>query len=90
MPEGTDQGWSRLTESYQRGEARSRRYYESFWGQFRDVEVSNASGQPPDRAEATLTYRYKSGRVDVERRAFRFVNDDGQLKISESYVITRG
>jgi hypothetical protein len=90
MPEGTDQGWSRLTESYQRGEARSRRYYESFWGQFREVEVSNASGRPPNRAEATLTYRYKSGRVDVERRAFRFVNDDGQLKISESYVVSPG
>ncbi len=52
--------------------------------------MSNASGQPPNRAEATLTYRYKSGRVDVERRAFRLVNEDGQLKISQSYVVSRG
>jgi hypothetical protein len=79
-----------LTASYQRGEARSRAYYESFWGQFSEVEVSNVSGQPPDRVEATLTYRFKSGRVDVERRMFRLVNEDGQFKISRSTVVSRG
>ena len=59
------------------------RQYERFWGQFSRVTVSDVSGQPPDRAEATLTYYYKNGRVDIERTAFRLVNEDGQLKISQ-------
>ena len=84
MPAGTDQAWPRMTAWYQANHAGGRSGYERFWGQFSRVTVSNVAGQPPDRAEATLTYYFKSGRVDIERTAFRLVNEGGQLKISRT------
>jgi hypothetical protein len=79
-----------MTASYQTNKAQGRSGYERFWAQFSRVTASNISGQPPDRAEATLTYYYKDGRVETERTVFRLVNENGQLKISQSYVINRG
>jgi eukaryotic-like serine/threonine-protein kinase len=88
MPSGTDQAWPRMTAGYQSGHAGGRSGYEAFWGQFSRVTVSNVSGQPPDRAVATLTYYFTNGQVDTERTAFRLVNEDGQLKISWTDVIS--
>ena len=88
MPADTDAAWPRMTASYQSGHAGGRANFERFWGQFQRVTVSNVSGQPPNRAEATITYYFKSGRVDTERTAFRLVNDDGQLKISRTTVLS--
>ena len=79
-----------MTASYQTNKARGRGGYEAFWGQFSRVTVTNVSGQAPDRAEATLTYYRKNGRVDVERTVFRLVNEDGRLKINQSDVVSRG
>ena len=89
MPAGTDQAWPRMTAWYQANHAGGRSAYERFWGQFSRVTVSNVSGQPPNRAEATLTYYFKSGRVDTERTVFRLVTEDGQLKISRTTVTSR-
>ena len=89
MPSGTDEAWPRMTASYQTNHAGGRAAYEQFWDQFRRVTVSNVSGQPPNRAVATLTYYFKNGRVDVERTAFRLVNEDGRLKISRTTVLSR-
>ncbi|HEV2929652.1 MAG TPA: hypothetical protein VGW74_13235, partial [Propionibacteriaceae bacterium] len=50
------------------------------------VSVSRVIGLPPGRAEATIVYYYKSGRVDTERTGFGLVEQDGQLKISSSTV----
>jgi hypothetical protein len=50
--------------------------------------VSDVTGQPPNRAQATVTYYFKSGRVDTERTAYRFVNDGGKLKISWTDVLS--
>jgi eukaryotic-like serine/threonine-protein kinase len=88
MPSGTDAAWSRMTDAYRTNHAGGRSAYEQFWAKYQRVTVSNVSGQPPDRAEATITYYYKSGRVDTERTAFRFVNDDGRLKISWTDVLS--
>lgn len=81
-----------MTTSYQRGpQAISRSYYESFWGQFSRVTVTNVEGRAPDRAYATIAYHYKnSGRVDRERRMYGLVREAGQLKISRSAVISPG
>ena len=89
MPGGTDQAWPRMTAWYQTNHAGGRSAYERFWGQFSRVTVSDVSAQPPDRAQATITYYFKNGRVDTERTAFRLVNEDGQLKISRTSVLSR-
>ncbi len=89
MPAGTEQGWSLMTARYQERQARSRAVYERFWGQFRQVEVSDVTSDRPDRAVATLTYYRKDGRVEAERTEFRFVDEGGRLKIDRSKVIPR-
>ena len=88
MPAGTDEAWPRMTAWYQTNHAGGRAGYERFWGQISRVTVTDVAGSPPDRAEATLVYYFKSGRVDTERTAYRLVNEGGQLKISRSDVLS--
>ncbi len=45
------------------------------------MDVSNARGEPPHGASATLTYHYKDGRVVTQHTQFRFVRQGGVLKI---------
>ena len=90
MPSGTDAGWPLMTARYQRVQARSRATYEGFWGQFSRVTVSEVSSEASDRATATLTYYRKNGGVEVERTTFRFVQEDGRLKIDRSWLVGRG
>ncbi len=88
MPAGTDEAWPRMTAWYQTNHAGGRSGYERFWGRISRVTVTDVAGLPPDRAEATLVYYFKSGRVDTERTAYRLVNEGGQLKISRSDVLS--
>jgi eukaryotic-like serine/threonine-protein kinase len=88
MPTGTDEAWTRMTANYQTNHAGGRRGYERFWAPIRRVSVSGVVGRPPGRAEATITYFYRSGRVDTERTGFGLVEEGGQLKISSSTVIS--
>jgi serine/threonine protein kinase len=88
VPGDTDAGWSRLTRSYQSANAGSRNSYERFWGSIDRATVSDAEGDPPDEAEATVTYFFKDGRVVRERTAYGLVDDDGVLKINSSRVIS--
>ncbi len=77
-----------MTANYQRDHAGGRSGYESFWRPIARVSASNVSGRPPGRAEATIVYYYKSGRVDTERTAFGLVEQGGMLKISSSTVVS--
>ncbi len=88
MPTGTDQAWPRMTASYQRNKAGSRQAYQRFWDAIGRVSVSGARGLPPGRAQATITYFYKNGRVVTERTAYGLVEEDGQLKINSSTVLS--
>lgn len=88
MPNDTDEGWDRLTSSYQQGRARSRATYERFWGGIDRVSVSRVSADPPNRVVATVTYVYKSGRTVRERTSYRLRQDDGELKINSSTVVS--
>jgi serine/threonine protein kinase len=88
MPAGTDQGWPRMTANYQTNHAGGRSGYERFWAPIGRVSLSGVVGRPPGRAEATITYFYKNGRVDTERTGFGLVEQDGQLKIASSTVIS--
>ena len=88
MPGNTDAAWPRMTENYQTNHAGGRRAYEQFWGNIARVSASNVTANPPDTAEATITYYYKNGRVDQERTRYGLVNDDGRLKIARTEVLS--
>jgi len=83
IPGNLDAGWNMLTPHFQSTRANNRQTYDSYWGGVQRVDVSNASGQSPNRASATLTYHFKDGRVVTEQTGFRFVRRDGALKIDE-------
>lgn len=87
MPTNTDEGWARLTPGFQTGIARNRQYYESFWGGVDRVVATDISGDPPDRAEATISYYFTDGRVAVERTSYRMVLDGATLKLDSSEVL---
>ncbi len=88
MPGNTDQGWSRLTPSYQSSRAGGRGSYNGFWGSIRRVTSNGATGTPPGTAQATITYYFKDGRVVRERTSYGLVNDGGVLKINSSKVLS--
>ena len=88
VPDDTDRSWSMLTPSYQKSPSGGRKAYENFWAAVDRVSVSGVTGKPPDKAEATVTYVYKDGRVVRERTAFGLVDDDGTLKINSSSVLS--
>ena len=88
MPARTDEAWPRMTADYQANHAQGRQAYQRFWDKYSRVSVSGVIGLPPGRAEATITYFYKNGRVDTERTRYGLVEQDGQLKISSSSVIS--
>jgi eukaryotic-like serine/threonine-protein kinase len=88
MPRGTDQGWPRMTASYQSNHAGGRRGYERFWAPVDRVSARNVVGLPPGRAQATIVYYYKNGQVITERTGYGLVEQGGQLKISSSTVLS--
>ena len=90
VPDRRDEAWSRLTSSYQRSPSGGRQGYEAFWRPIERVSIKGAKGNPPDEAEAVITYVYKDGRRLAERTAFGLVEDDGVLKINSSRVVSGG
>ena len=79
-----------MTSSYQQSPSGGRQGYEQFWKPIERVSISGVKGNPPDEAEATITYVYKDGRVSKERTTFGLVEDDGILKINSSRVVDGG
>ena len=90
VPDRRDEAWSRLTSSYQRSPSGGRQGYERFWDAIERVSVARVTGDPPDEAEATITYVYEDGRVVRERTEYGLVEDDGILKINSSQVVGGG
>ncbi|GGK79761.1 serine/threonine-protein kinase [Ornithinimicrobium pekingense] len=88
MPGGRAQAWDRMTADYQTNHAGGFEAYDRFWSAISDVAVSDVEATPPDRVVATLTYTFTDGRVDVERTAYRLVDDGGTLKIAASEVLS--
>jgi hypothetical protein len=81
VPGNLDAGWALLTPHFQKTKALNRQTYDSFWNSVERVGVSSATGEPPNAATATLSYRYKDGRVVTQQTRFLFVRQDGVLKI---------
>jgi eukaryotic-like serine/threonine-protein kinase len=86
MPGGTDQAWPLLTARYQADKTGGRAAYQRFWDQFSSVSATDVSATPPGTVQATITYRFKDGRVSRERTTFGLVVDGGVLKIDSSSV----
>jgi eukaryotic-like serine/threonine-protein kinase len=77
-----------MTASYQANHAGGRRSYERFWGAIGRVRVRDVTASPPSRAQATLTYYFKDGRVVIERTSYVLVRQGGTLKINDSTVLS--
>ena len=88
VPDDTDAGWARLTDSYRQSTTGGRKSYENFWDEVDRVRVSRVAGNPPDQAVATVTYYYEDGRVVDERTQYGLASDDGVLKINSSRVLS--
>ncbi|MDD7918270.1 serine/threonine-protein kinase [Actinomycetospora callitridis] len=86
LPNRLDEGWQRLTPSFQRSTAGGFDNYRAFWGSMSQVTVRGVSPSGGDEVDATVTYRYANGREVDERTVFRmvFVNSiwkiDGQRR----------
>jgi eukaryotic-like serine/threonine-protein kinase len=87
VPDDTDKSWPLMTKNYQQNTSGGRQSYQRFWDQVDSVKVSKVKASPPDRVDATVTYR-RGGSVSVERTSFRLVRDDGVLKIDHSSVLS--
>ncbi|MVA74634.1 protein kinase [Auraticoccus sp. F435] len=88
MPDRTDDAWPLMTSSYQSDHAGGREAYEDFWAEIERVEASDVTAEPPDRAQATLTYYYEDGGSETEVTAFELVEEEGVLKIAASSVLS--
>jgi eukaryotic-like serine/threonine-protein kinase len=88
MPRNTDAGWPRMTASYQTNHAGGRIGYQRFWDAVDRISVADVTGNPPNSAQATITYYFKDGRVVRERTAYGLVNEGGRLKINSSTVLS--
>jgi len=88
LPDGTDAGWSLLTERYRETTAGSRQAYEAFWSGIQAVGVSDVAGTAPASVVATVTYEMDDGRTIVERTSYSLLRQDGVLKIDRSSVLS--
>ncbi|MFC5138157.1 serine/threonine-protein kinase [Actinomycetospora rhizophila] len=81
IPDRLDEGWQRLTPSFQQGTAGGFDGYRGFWGTISQVTVRAVSPAGGNEVDATVTYRYADGREVDERTVFRLVQEDGIWKI---------
>ncbi|WP_433782257.1 serine/threonine-protein kinase [Actinomycetospora sp. CA-101289] len=81
LPDRLDESWQRLTPSFQQSTAGGFGSYRGFWGSMDQVTVRGVSPAGGDEVDATVTYRYTSGREVDERTVFRMVQEDGIWKI---------
>ncbi|GLZ47005.1 serine/threonine protein kinase [Actinomycetospora sp. NBRC 106375] len=81
LPDRLDEGWQRLTPSFQQSTAGGLENYRSFWGSVQEVAVLDVSPAGGDAVDATVSYRYADGRAVRERTVFGLVLQDGVWKI---------
>ncbi|GLZ43795.1 serine/threonine-protein kinase [Actinokineospora sp. NBRC 105648] len=88
MPDGVDQGWTRLTERFQRSPAGGFAGYQRFWAGVRTVRVSEVAAAGGDSVETTVDYVFSDGRAVRERHRYALVNQGGQWKIDQVAVLS--
>ena len=88
LPGDLDSAWPLMTADYQQNHAGGRGGYEAFWSAVAEVAIADVAATAPDRAQATLTYHFRDGRVVQEVTSYRFVDEGGVLKIAETEVLS--
>ena len=88
LPGDLDAAWPLMTADYQQNHAGGRGAYEAFWAAISAVEIADVSAPAADRAQATLTYYFRDGRVVQEVTAYQLVDEGGTLKIAASDVLS--
>jgi eukaryotic-like serine/threonine-protein kinase len=87
IPSNLQEGWQRLTPSYQSNTAGGFASYAGFWGGMSRVTVQGVSSGPGDTVDATVVYVHQGGQTSRERTLFRMVQQDGTWKIDGSQVL---
>ena len=87
IPSNLQEGWQRLTPSYQNNTAGGFSSYTGFWGGMRRVSVQGVSPGPGNTVDATVVYVHQGGQTTRERTLFRMVQQDGTWKIDGSQVL---
>jgi hypothetical protein len=88
LPGDLDSAWPMMTADYQENHAGGRSAYESFWAAIAEVEIADVTAPAADRAQATLTYYFRDGRVVQEVTVYQLVDEGGDLKIAASDVLS--
>lgn len=88
MPDDLDTAWPMMTADYQVNHVGGRDAYEEFWDEVDDLAIADVTSSAPDRAQATLTYYFKDGRVVQEVTAYRLAEEAGVLKIAATSVLS--
>ncbi|WP_457101318.1 protein kinase domain-containing protein [Microbacterium sp. P5_E9] len=88
LPGDLDSAWPTMTADYQENHAGGRGGYEAFWSTVDALEIADVSASAPDRAQATLTYHFRDGRVVQEVTSFQLVDEEGALKIAATDVLS--
>jgi hypothetical protein len=88
LPGDLDSAWPMMTADYQENHAGGRSAYESFWAAIAEVEIADVTAPAADRAQATLTYYFRDGRVVQEVTVYQLVDEGGNLKIAASDVLS--
>ena len=87
LPNNTTAAWPQMTAAYQTNVARSFSYYQSWWGGYQQVTVSDVVATLPSTVVATIHYVAKDGTRTDERTSFGLVRDGSSFKIDTSHVI---
>lgn len=88
LPGDLDSAWPLMTADYQINHAGGRDGYEAFWSNVAALEIADVTASAADRAQATLTYHFRDGRVVQEVTSFRLVDEGGSLKIAATDVLS--
>ena len=88
VPGNLNTAWGLLTPEYQANHAGGRNAYDRFWAPVGSASATNVRATGADSVQATITYRYRSGKVTTEVTGFRMVAQGGVLKIADSTVIS--
>ncbi|TDV55378.1 serine/threonine-protein kinase [Actinophytocola oryzae] len=88
MPGDLDTAWTRLSAKFQVSPARSRSYYQQFWGEIASVQVSEVSQVGANAVEVTVLYDYKDGHRIRERHHYTLVNQNGTWLLDTVKVLS--
>ncbi|MBM7773687.1 serine/threonine protein kinase [Actinokineospora baliensis] len=88
MPSGLEQGWTRLTEKFQRNPAGGYEGYQRFWSAVAGVKISGVTPAGENTVKVTLDYRFANGKNVREVHRYVLVNVGGQWKIDQSTVLS--